>query len=107
MLLLMSIFIHLDGVKSDNACIWWEDLLHQKQFLEVDWLAGYEGLNHVVKPFSKGMDKTGTVQADRASAEGTVVDFYSEIKIPKRIEVILLNPIPNVCSSILGKVNAH
>jgi hypothetical protein len=53
------------------------------------------------------MDKTGTVRADRASAEGTLVDFYSEIKIPKRIKVILLNPIPNVCSSILGKSTAH
>jgi hypothetical protein len=82
-------------------------LLQQKRVLEVEWLAGYNELKRVVEPFPKGMDKAGTVQADRVSAEGTLVDFYSEIKIPKRIEVILLNPIPNVCSSILGKVTAH
>jgi hypothetical protein len=70
-------------------------------------LAGYDGLKGVVEPFLEGMDKTGTVRADRGSAEGTLMDFYSEIKIPKRIVVILLNSIPNVCSSTLGKVTAH
>ncbi len=66
-------------------------------------MAGYDGLKRAVEPFPKRMDKTGTVRADRASAEGILMDFYSEIKIPKRIEVILLNQIPNICSSILGK----
>jgi hypothetical protein len=60
-------------------------LLQQKQVLEVEWLAGYDGLKRVVEPFPERMDKTGTVGADRVSAEGTLVDFYSEIKIPKRL----------------------
>jgi hypothetical protein len=74
--------------------------------LEIEWLAGYNGLKCVVEPFPEGMDNTGTVRADRASAEGTLMDFYSEIKIPKRIKVILLNPIRIICSSIFGKATA-
>jgi hypothetical protein len=69
-------------------------------------LAGYDRLKRVVEPFPKKMDKTSTLQENRASAEGTLMGFYSEIQIPKRIKVILLNPILTICSSIFDKATA-
>jgi len=38
-------------------------------------LFGYNGLEGLVKPFTKGMDNASTVGTARSGADGSLVDF--------------------------------
>ena len=107
----VDVGVHRDGVKSNNAGVGWKnqlvDFLFQgEQIFEIEWLAGDNGLQSLVKPFPEGMDKASAVRADRASTERTLVDFYGEIKISKGIFKILLDPVSYIVSGVLRKVIA-
>ena len=46
-------------------------------------MARNDGLQYLVEPFPKGMDKAGAVETDWASAEGALVDYNGKVEIPK------------------------
>ncbi len=57
---------------------------------------GYHGLEGLVEPFTKRMDNASTIGADGAGADGSLVDFYCQVEVPKRIRAILEGIVPNV-----------
>jgi hypothetical protein len=66
-------------------------------------LVGDDWLKCVVEPFPEGMDEAGAVGADRAGAYWSFMDFYCQIEVSERVESVLLDPIANVGTSILGE----
>ena len=63
-------------------------------------------LERVVEPFPEGMDEAGAVGADGAGAYWSFVDFYCQIEVSEWVESVLLDPIADVTSSILGEACA-
>ena len=59
-------------------------------------LFDYDGLEGLVKPFTERMDDASTIGADGAGADGSLVDFYCQVEVPKRIQAILLGVVRNV-----------
>ena len=59
-------------------------------------LFDYDGLEGLVEPFTERMDDASTIGADGAGADGSLVDFYCQVEVPKRIRAILLGVVPNV-----------
>ncbi len=97
--------VHGGGIECYDACIGEEDglvqlLLQWEWILEVEGLAGNNGLECVVKPFPKGVDKASAIGADGAGAYWGFVDFHLQIEISKRVKSVLLGPIANVVGSI-------
>ncbi len=69
----VNVSVHCNGAKCDDASVWGKDqlvdfLLQRKRVLEREWLAGKNGLESIIKPFSKGMDKACAIRANGASA---------------------------------------
>ncbi len=69
----VNVSVHCNGVKCDDASVWGKDqlvdfLLQRERVLEIEWLAGNNGLESIVKPFTEGMDKACAIGANGASA---------------------------------------
>ncbi len=82
-------------------------MLKGEQILEIRGLTCNEGLEYKVKPFPEGMNEAGTVRADRACADGSLVDFYSQVEIPKRIGPVLHGVVVDVVYGIFGESITH
>ena len=71
-------------------------MLEFERILEVGVLFFDDWLKCVVEPFTEGMDDASTIGADGAGADGSLVDFYCQVEVPKRIRAILEGIVPNV-----------
>ncbi len=63
-------------------------------------LAGNDGLESIVKPFTEGVDKASTVGADGVGAYWGLVDFYRQVEVSKWVRSVLLGPVANVVGTI-------
>ena len=59
-------------------------------------LFDYDGLEGLVEPFTERMDDASPIGADGAGADGSLVDFYCQVEVTKRIQAILLGLVLNV-----------
>ena len=59
-------------------------------------LFDYDRLEGLVEPFTERMDGASTIGADGAGADGSLVDFYCQVEVTKRIQGILLGLVLNV-----------
>ncbi len=61
-------------------------------------------LEYKVESFTKGMYEACTVRENRAGANRSLVDFYSQIEIPKRIHPVLHGVVVDVGNGTFGEL---
>ena len=72
-------------------------MFEREKVLEVCMLFGYNRLEGLVEPFTKGMDDASTVRTDRSGADVvSLVDFNQQIEVSEQIGEILLSVVPNI-----------
>ena len=59
-------------------------------------LFGYNGLEGLVEPFTKGVDNASTIKADGTGADESLVNLDCQVEVAKGIQAILLGVVSNV-----------